>query len=296
MKFGIGIFPTDQSAGPAEVARLAEDLGFESFWVSEHSHIPVASEFPMGGQVPRDYCAMLDPFVALAAAATATTRIRLGTAICLVTQHDPINCAKAIASLDLLSGGRIEFGIGAGWNELEMRNHGTDPATRFRLMRERVEAMQALWTQETAEYHGRLVEIEASWQWPKPVQQPHPPVLVGGAGPNVIKRVLTYGDGWMPSVTPEPVPAMAGRVTPLPDLERLVPEMRAQAEAAGRPRPAVVVTGLPLEDSAFERLAALDVEHWVLRVPPKSMEEVRPVMTQYAERVRALGGDLAGAG
>lgn len=294
MKFGIGIFATDQSARPDEVARHAEALGFESFWVSEHSHIPVASEFPMGGPVPREYCAMLDPFVALAAAATATTRIRLGTAICLVTQHDPINCAKAVASLDLLSEGRVEFGIGAGWNEVEMRNHGTDPATRFRLMRERVEAMQTFWTHETAEYHGRLVDIEASWQWPKPVQQPHPPILIGGAGPKVLERVVDYGDGWMPSVTPEPVPAMAGRVTPLPDLMRLVPELRQRAEAAGRPRPAVVVTGLPLDAAAFEQLATLDVERWVLRVPPKPMAEVRPVLEQYAEQVRALGGDLGG--
>lgn len=290
INFGIGIFPTDQSASPAEVAKAAEDLGFESFWVSEHSHMPVATDFPGGAQVPRDYCAMLDPFIALTAAAAVTSRIRLGTAICLVTQRDPINCAKAVATVDLLSGGRFEFGIGAGWNELEMQHHGTDPRSRFRLMRERVEAMQALWTQEQAEYHGKLVDFGPSWQWPKPVQQPHPPVLIGGAGPNVLKRVLTYGDGWMPSVTPAPVPAMQGRVTPLEDLEVLVPELRRLAGEQGRPRPAIVVTGLPLEESAFERLANLDVERWVLRVPPRPMAEVRAVMEDYAQVVRTLGG------
>lgn len=292
MKFGIGIFPTDQSASPIEVARAVEELGFESLWVSEHSHMPVATEFPGGGPVPRDYCAMLDPFVALTAAAAVTLRIRLGTAICLITQRDPINCAKSVSTLDLISAGRVELGIGAGWNEIEMQHHRTDPATRFRLMRERVEAMKVLWTEDTAEYHGRLVDFGPSWQWPKPVQSPHPPVLIGGAGPNVLKRVLIYGDGWMPSVTPVANPAMAGRVTPLDELELLVPELRQQAEDLGRGRPATVVTGLPLEESALHRLLELDVERWVLRVPPKPMAEVREALETFAENVRKWGGKL----
>lgn len=292
MKFGIGIFPTDQSATPMEVAPVVEELGFDSLWFSEHSHMPVATEFPLGGTVPRDYCAMLDPFVALTAAAMVTRRIRLGTAICLVTQRDPINCAKSVATLDLLSGGRFEFGIGAGWNEIEMQHHRTDPSTRFRLMRERVEAMQALWTQDEAEYHGRLVDFGPSWQWPKPLQKPYPPVLVGGAGPNVLQRVLRYGDGWMPSVTPAPNPAMAGRVTPLSELEQLLPELRRRAEELGRPRPMVVVTGLPLEESAFERLLNLEVERWVLRLPPRPMDEVQDVLEDYAAKVTSWGGTL----
>jgi len=195
MKFGVSIFPTHYSAGPAEIAAEAERLGFESFWVSEHSHIPVATEFPFADTVPDDYRSMFDPFVALAAAATATTNIRLGTAICLITQHDPINCAKAVATLDQISGGRFEFGIGAGWNPPEMENHGVRFEDRFKMTRERMEAMKVFWTSDEAEYHGDLVNITKSWMWPKPVQNPYPPILIAGAGPNILKRVINQGDG-----------------------------------------------------------------------------------------------------
>ena len=162
MKFGVSIFPTHYSAGPAEVAAEAERLGFESFWVSEHSHIPVATEFPFAGTVPDDYRSMFDPFVALAAAATATTKLRFVTAICLITQHDPINCAKAVATLDQISGGRFEFGIGAGWNPPEMENHGVKFEDRFKMTRERMEAMKVFWTEDEAEYHAHKNLISIS--------------------------------------------------------------------------------------------------------------------------------------
>jgi probable F420-dependent oxidoreductase len=292
MKFGLSMFTTDTSAAPADVARAVEAHGFESFWVSEHSNMPVATEFPMPGPIPRDYSSMLDPFVALTAAATVTSLIKLGTAICLLTQRDPINCAKLVASIDHLSGGRMLFGIGAGWNEPEMRNHGTDPATRFRLMRERVEAMKALWTSEQAEYHGRLVDIEPTWQWPKPVQQPHPPILVAGAGPNVLKRVVDYGNGWIPSVTPTAPPQMQGRVTSMADLARMVPELNRLAAAKGRPKPTVTITGMGLDSQVFDSLSSLDVERMVLRLTPAPLADVLVQIEEFATQVKAAGGAL----
>ncbi len=200
MHLGALIFPTDDTPSPVAIARMAEDRGFESIWYPEHTHIPASREtpYPAGGELPREYSRTLDPFVALAGAAAATSTIKLGTGICLVPQHDPIVLAKTIASLDQISGGRFLFGIGAGWNREEMRNHGTDPTTRIRVMTERVEAMKAIWTQDEASYHGEFVNFDRIWSWPKPLQQPHPPIFVGGHGANVFDRVLTLGDAWLP--------------------------------------------------------------------------------------------------
>src|SRR3954451_7252040 len=201
LEFGLAIFPTDYSIDPVALGRLAEERGFESLWFPEHTHIPVSRDtpYPAGGELPKQYWHTHDPFVALAAVAAATERLKLGTGICLVVERDPITTAKEVASLDRLSGGRFLFGVGAGWNREEMRNHGTDPRTRFTLMRESVEAMKAIWTQDEAEYHGRLVDFDPIWSWPKPVQRPHPPVLVGGNGEKVLDRVLAFGDEWMPN-------------------------------------------------------------------------------------------------
>lgn len=293
MKFGLSLFATDQSARPDEVAAATEAAGFDSFWVSEHSHIPTDTDWPFGGTVPREYSSMLDPFVALTAAAMATRSIRIGTAICLVTQRDPVNCAKSVSSLDLLSGGRFEFGIGAGWNEAEMRNHRTLPESRFRLMRERVETMRALWTHDVAEYHGRLVDLTPSWQWPKPVQKNGPPVLVAGGGPTVLQRVIDYGDGWMPSVVPAEVPGMKGRVTPLAELASLVPDLRRRAEEAGKPAPKIVITGIGLDAAVYQELIRLGADRMILRLPSAPLPEVRRTIDAHVAAVRAVGGTLA---
>jgi len=199
--FGISYFATDEAIEPGEMARMVEERGFESLFVAEHTHIPVSREtpYPAGEPLPEEYWHTHDPFVALATAAAATETLRVGTAICLVVQRDPIVTAKSVASIDRLSGGRMIFGVGAGWNLEEMRDHGTDPERRFGILRERVEAMKAIWTEDEPEYHGRYVDFDPIWCWPKPVTKPHPPVLVGGNGRTVYDRVLAYGDGWLPN-------------------------------------------------------------------------------------------------
>jgi probable F420-dependent oxidoreductase len=201
MDVGLVTFLTDTGIGPADLARRTEAAGFESLFLTEHTHIPASRESPWpGGDVlPEKYWRTHDPFVALSFAAAATERLKIGTAVCLIIEHDPIVLAKQVASLDQLSGGRFVFGVGAGWNKEEMRDHGTDPARRFAVMRERVEAMKAIWTADEPSYHGRHVDFDPMWQWPKPLQQPHPPVLVGGTGEKVLDRVLRYGDGWIPN-------------------------------------------------------------------------------------------------
>jgi probable F420-dependent oxidoreductase len=201
VKFGIGYFPTDEGIDPPTLARMCEERGFESLFFTDHTHIPAGrdTDYPIGGELPREYSRIHDPFVALMAAAAATERLMVGTGVCLVIERDPIVTAKAVASVDRLSGGRMLFGVGAGWNAEEMRNHGTDPSRRFGVLRERVEAMKEIWTSEEAEYHGRYVDFDPIWCWPKPLTEPHPPVLVGGHGKGVIDRVLAFGDEWMPN-------------------------------------------------------------------------------------------------
>lgn len=201
MDTGVAIFATHDSIDPASVARLVEERGHSSLYFPEHTHIPVSrlSPYPGGGDLPRKYAHTYDLFVAMTAAATATTRLRIGSGICLLIERDPITTAKEVASVDFLSGGRVDFGIGAGWNREEMQNHGTDPRHRMAILRERVEAMKAIWTQDEATYHGDHVAFDRIWSWPKPAQRPHPPVLVGGNGPTVIERVLGFGDAWMPN-------------------------------------------------------------------------------------------------
>jgi len=202
MDLGTLIFPTDETPSPVALARMVEDRGFESIWYPEHTHIPASREtpYPAGGDLPREYARTLDPFVSLAAAAAATSTIKLGTGICLVNQRDPIVLAKEVATLDQISGGRTIFGIGAGWNREEMRNHGTDPRTRFRLLAERIAAMKAIWSEDEASFHGEFVDFDRIWSWPKPLQQPHPPIFLGGNGPTVHDRVQAFADGWLPNL------------------------------------------------------------------------------------------------
>lgn len=246
MDFGLATFPTDQSLAPDELARMCEERGLESLFFPEHTHIPASREtpYPAGGELPEEYRRILDPFVALTAAAAATEKLKVGTGLCLVIERDPIVTAKEAATLDYLSGGRLLFGVGAGWNLEEMRNHGTDPARRFGLMRERVEAIKEIWTQDEASYSGRQVEFERIWSWPKPAQDPHPPVLVGGNGKTVYDRVIAFGDAWIPNYLGD-VEKLGGRMETL----------QSKAEEAGRGRIPVTIYGVPRDPAAFERWA-----------------------------------------
>ncbi len=201
MDTGVAIFPTPDAVDPGALARLVEQRGHESLFFPEHTHIPAerTTPYPAGGELPGKYSRTYDLFVAMTAAAAATTRLRVGSGICLVVERDPIVTAKEVASVDHLSGGRVEFGVGAGWNREEMANHGTDPTRRMSLLAERVAAMKAIWTEDEASYHGEHVNFDRIWSWPKPAQRPHPPVLVGGNGPTVLDRVLAFGDAWIPN-------------------------------------------------------------------------------------------------
>ena len=199
-KYGATLFVTEYSIQPADLAVELEARGFESLWLPEHSHIPVSrrSPWPGGAELPKAYYDVYEPFTVLAAAAAVTRELRLATGICLLVQRDPIQTAKNVATLDRVSNGRAIFGVGAGWNAEQMANHGTDFGRRFKLMRERIEAMKAIWTEEQAEYHGEFVDFEPISAWPKPVQEPHPPIHVGGGFPGGARRAIRYGDGWMP--------------------------------------------------------------------------------------------------
>lgn len=263
MRFGAGFFATDQTVLPDELGRMLEDRGFDSVFLTEHTHIPVDhSPYPAGGELPEWYKRTLDPFVALAAIASVTSRLRLGFGISLITQRDPITTAKAVASLDLVSGGRVDFGVGAGWNEPELEHHGAPFDRRFKVMRERVEAMRALWTSEVASYSGEFVSFGPSWSWPKPVQDPLP-VYVGGNGARVLDRVVRYGDGWMPNVEWE----LPSRIAALHTL----------AADAGRPRPEVTFFGARLEAEAVSRLADVGVDQvlFMIRTGPRELVEDR---------------------
>ncbi len=189
MKCALSMFPTEYAIRIDDLARAAEERGFESLWITEHTHIPTSrrTPYPLGGELPKEYSHSIDPFVGLATAAAVTTKLKVGTAICLVVERDPIVLAKEVASLDLLSNGRFLFGVGAGWNAEEMENHGTNPKTRRTLMKERIEAMKAIWTQDEAQYHGRFVNFDPIWSYPKPVQKPHPPILMGGQGSKAMR-------------------------------------------------------------------------------------------------------------
>jgi probable F420-dependent oxidoreductase len=279
MKFGVTIFPTEYSIGPAELARAVEERGFESLFFPEHTHIPTSrrTPWPGGAELPREYSHTLDPFVALSAAATVTENLLIGTGICLVIERDTITLAKEVASLDLISGGRFLFGIGGGWNLEEMENHGTNPVQRWKLMREQILAMKAIWTQDEAEFHGRLVNFDPIWSWPKPVQKPHPPILLGGDGPHTFQRVVEYGDGWIP------IPVASQR----PMSER-IPELNRLAAEAGRGRIPVSVWGAPSRPEVIQHYAELGVERCVFWLPSAPREEVLPFLDRYAETAKSF--------
>jgi probable F420-dependent oxidoreductase len=275
MKFGVAIFPTEAVQTPDELGRMAQERGFDCLLFPEHTHIPAAREtpYPGGGELPEFYSRTFDPFVALTAAAGATDRLLIGTGICLVIERDPIITAKEVASVDALSGGRFLFGVGAGWNAEEMRNHGTDPSRRFGLMRERIEAMKAIWTEDEASYSGQHVSFERIWSWPKPVRKPHPPVLVGGNGARVLDRVLAFGDEWMPNrMTDE-------------DLAARIGELNARATEAGRDPIPVTMVGLPPEPARIEAVARAGAHRVVFWLPQESPGAVEDGIDRIAAGV-----------
>jgi probable F420-dependent oxidoreductase len=274
MKFGIAIFPTDYAISMAELGPAVEERGFESLWVAEHSHIPTsrATLFAGGGELPKQYWHTLDPFIALTAAAAATKTLLVATGVCLVIERDTIQTAKSVASLDHVSGGRFLFGIGGGWNREEMANHGTAFETRWRLLREQIEAMKAIWTEDEAEYHGELVSFDPIWCWPKPVQKPHPPVLLGGNGPRTLQRVVRYADGWMPNRGDW--------------LDRL-PELRQMTEDAGRaPIPVTTYGGFRDQSRDVERLRDAGIERVIWYLPADGRDAALRRLDEVIELVR----------
>ena len=272
-KFGLQIFPTDYSIQPVEFARAAEERGFESLFFPEHTHIPTSRKtpYPGMGDLPKEYWHAHDPFVALAAAAAVTSRIKLATGICLIIERDPIITAKEVASLDMISGGRFIFGIGAGWNVEEMENHGTDPNSRWKLMRDRVLAMKAIWANDDAEHHGKFVDFDPIWSWPKPVQKPHPPILVGGYGPHTLNRVVEYGDGWLPVGMPPSV------------LSAQIPELNRLAEKAGREPIPITAYGVPGDKEVVEKYLEVGVERCVFWLASEPPEKTLPTLDRLAE-------------
>src|SRR5262245_30164228 len=277
MKLGILMFATDYAIRPDELARACEERGFESVWFPEHTHIPASrrSPWPVGGELPRDYWHTYDLFVSLIAAAAATRTIKLGSGICLVIERDPIILAKEVASVDQLSGGRLLFGIGGGWNAEEMENHGTPFQRRWKVLRERIEAMKVIWATEAAEYHGEFVNFDPIWSYPKPFQQPHPPIILGTLSTKGLQRVVRYCDGWIPTGVG------------LEELPAAIKDLHARAEHAGR-RPSEVpvsIFGAPGEEATLHRYQELGVERVVFTVPSREKDQVLPVLDRYATLV-----------
>ena len=276
MRVGAFYFPTDYGINVAELARALEDRGFDSLFLPEHTHIPASrkSPFPGGGELPKRYSHTHDPFVALSFAAAATKKLKLGTGILLVPQHEPIVTAKAIASLDQLSGGRFIFGIGGGWNVEEMENHGATYQTRFKQMREHVLAMKELWTKDEASYNGEFVKFDRVWSWPKPAQKPHPPVILGGETDHTLRRVIEYCDGWFP------------RPRGGFDVVKGVAHLRQMAEKAGR-NPSTITTivfGAANDANALESYDKAGIQSALLAIPDDSRDEI----LRYLDKIAPL--------
>ena len=274
MDFGVTMFPAEYAMEATDLGRETEARGFESLFFPEHIHIPSSriTPYPSGGPLPDEYAHNLDPFVAFGAVAAVTSRILLGTGICLVIQRDPITTARVISSLDNLSNGRFLFGIGAGWNREEIENHGVEYRKRWRVMRERVQAMKTIWTNDVATFHGEYVNFDEIWQWPKPTQKPHPPVIIGGDGPLAVQHLVEYGDGWIPH------PNRGD--SPLAD--RLESANKKLAEAGRSPVP-VTLFGVGADESELALYQQLGVARVVFRLPPKGRDDVLPVLDRFAK-------------
>ncbi|MEV7553178.1 LLM class F420-dependent oxidoreductase [Amycolatopsis sp. NPDC089917] len=274
MDFGIATAVTDEGIRPHVLAAALEEKGFDSLYLPEHSHIPVSRESPYpGGELPRGAVRNLDPFVALAAAATVTSNLRLGTAVALMIQRDLFYTAKEIASLDLLSDGRVVFGVGAGWNIEEMRNHGVDPRTRGALLTEQLQALKAIWTQDEAEFHGKHIDFDPVYSWPKPVRKPHTPIYVAGQGPAGLKRLAEHADGWLPH-----------SVTPPEELRRV----RSWLADQGREDVRISVFGAPADPGLLRRLAGAGVDEVSLILPTLPETETLEQLDKLAKTIAPL--------
>ena len=282
MDLGVFSFNTEYTLPADELAKECEARGFESLWLPEHTHIPASreSQYPGGGELPEEYVHMSDPFIGLAAAAAVTTRLKLGTGISLVTEHDPIVQAKQVASLDRISHGRFLFGIGAGWNKEEMANHGTPPAKRWKVLTERVQAMKALWTQDEASYHGEFVNFDRVWSYPKPLTTPHPPILMGSLSSRLGRqRVVDLCDGWIPVETA------------IDDMPAAIADLHDKARAAGRDPASIPISFFLVHAPGMGRLARykeLGAVRTVVRAPTAGRDEVLPFLDKYAEIARQL--------
>ena len=281
MKIGIMLYSTDYAMRPDDFAVACEERGFESLWLPEHTHIPASrrTPFPGGGDLPRDYWHILDPFLGLTAAAAVTKTIKLATGVCLVTERDPIVLAKEVATLDLLSNGRFLFGIGAGWNAEEMENHGTAFEQRWKVLEERVEAMQACWTQDDAEYHGKHVDFDPIWSWPKPVQKPHPPIVMGAASPWGRERVARFCDGWVP------LPAQ------MQNIEHDLADLNARLERHGRKAGDIEISFFwaPEDAEQLKAYAGLGVDRAILGCPAAGRDETLALLDRHAALMAAVG-------
>jgi probable F420-dependent oxidoreductase len=278
MHVGLCMFATEYAIRIDELAREAEARNFESLWVPEHTHIPTSRRSPFAGgqELPEQYKHTLDPFVALTAAAAATKKLRVGTGICLIIERDTITTAKSVASLDLLSHGRFEFGLGGGWNAEEMEHHGTEFRTRFKKLEEQVRAMKEIWTKDVAEFHGQYVNFDKIWAWPKPEQKPYPPILLGGESRYTLQRVVDFCDGWYPrGRAPEKV--LAG-----------MKELKELASKAGRDMKTLSVStfAAPPDKSVLDQFAAAGVTRSILLLPPEPRDKILPLLDQYAKLVK----------
>jgi probable F420-dependent oxidoreductase len=282
MKIGAVMFFTADSMQPAPLARLLEERGFESLWVPEHTHIPSSRKtpYPAGGPLIRPYYDIMDPFLVLNTAATVTTRLKVGTGIALLTQRDPIVTAKVVSTIDQLSQGRFLFGVGNGWNQDEIENHGTAFESRHKLARERMEAMKAIWTEEEPEYHGEFVNFDKMKQWPKPFQKPHPPIIVGGAFPYAARRAVRYGDGWIPRDD------WLDR-----DGIEVLDKFRAMAREAGRDPASLSISTFRVRDDLerLKRYRELGIDRVVFSLPAEKDDKLMPILDRWAELKRQLG-------
>jgi len=282
MEFGASIFFTDYSITPAELGIALEERGFDSVWAAEHSHIPVPRRTRADQELGKRYYDVMDPFVTLTAVACATERLKVATGIALVIQRDTIQTAKLVASIDQVSGGRFLFGIGGGWNAEEIENHGTVFVTRMQKMREQIEAMKAIWTQNKPEYHGDIVNFDTMMTWPKPVQKPHPPVIIGGMFPHAARRALRYGDGWIPH----------SRRPQYEDVTDFLPEFRRMAAEAGRDLAGVPVTvwGVPEDPDRLRRYEDQGVARGVVQLAAAPADTIMPILDRWAGLIRRVSG------